>query len=222
MPKAIGTALAIDRGHRLKLEVPVPEDAIVLCTLGDASVNHSTAQGAFNATSWLAYQKLPLPILFVCEDNGVGISVPTPPGWIEATMRSRSGIQYMSANGLDVAQAHSVAQEAASYVRERRRPVFLHLHVTRLLGHAGSDVEMIYRSQKEVERTEADDPLLHSARIVLESGLLSAEEIVGISPVATARLKPKSDTSSSTVSRNCLARPSMTWRRTPPPMSRVS
>jgi 2-oxoisovalerate dehydrogenase E1 component len=60
----------------------------------------------------------------------------------------------------------------------QRRPVFLHLKVVRLLGHAGSDVELTYRSQQEVEQTEADDPLLHSARIVLESGLLSATEIL--------------------------------------------
>ena len=31
-----------------------------------------------------SYQGLPLPLLFVCEDNGIGISVRTPQGWVEA------------------------------------------------------------------------------------------------------------------------------------------
>ena len=38
---------------------------------------------------------LPVPILFVCEDNGFGISVPTPAGWIEAAYGSRPGLAYV-------------------------------------------------------------------------------------------------------------------------------
>ena len=39
---------------------------------------------------WTAYQKLPAPVLFVCEDNGIGISVKTPGGWVRnAFERSR-------------------------------------------------------------------------------------------------------------------------------------
>ena len=38
----------------------------------------------------------------------------------------------------------------------------------RLMGHAGSDVEIGYKSLQEIERIESDDPLLHSARIMIE------------------------------------------------------
>ena len=58
-------------------------DAVVVCSFGDASANHSTAAGAINTALNAAYRGLPVPILFVCEDNGLGISVPTPAGWIE-------------------------------------------------------------------------------------------------------------------------------------------
>jgi hypothetical protein len=54
--------------------------------------NHATAQTAFNAAAWTAYQKLPAPVLFVCEDNGIGISVKTPTAGsraISATRRPR-------------------------------------------------------------------------------------------------------------------------------------
>ena len=68
-------AFAIERSKRLGLAMTVPGDAIVMCSFGDASANHSTSTGAINAACWAAYQDLPVPLLFVCEDNGLGISV---------------------------------------------------------------------------------------------------------------------------------------------------
>src|SRR5690606_9181912 len=115
---------------------------------------------------------------FVCEDNGIGISVKTPDGWIAESLRARPGIRYFVADGLDLVDAHDMAAEAARYARRTRRPALLHLRVTRLLGHAGSDVETSYRPLAEVEAEEARDPLLRSARTALESGLLSAEELL--------------------------------------------
>src|SRR6266851_9592640 len=57
LPKAVGMAIAIERVHRMELRPDLPRDAIVLCSFGDASVNHSPAQGAFNAAGWAAFQK---------------------------------------------------------------------------------------------------------------------------------------------------------------------
>ena len=55
--------------------------------------------------------------------------------------------------------------------------MFLHLAVTRLLGHAGSDIEQEYRSQREIEAVEARDPLLQTARLLIAHGVLTASEI---------------------------------------------
>jgi 2-oxoisovalerate dehydrogenase E1 component len=82
LPRAVGMALAIDRAARLGVPCPWASDAIVLCSFGDASVNHATAQAALNTAAQVAYQRLPVPLLFVCEDNGLGISVPSPSGWV--------------------------------------------------------------------------------------------------------------------------------------------
>src|SRR6056297_4000883 len=40
LPKAVGTALAITHGTRVEHDIPVPADSIVVCSFGDASVNH--------------------------------------------------------------------------------------------------------------------------------------------------------------------------------------
>jgi 2-oxoisovalerate dehydrogenase E1 component len=42
-----------------------------------------------------------VPLLMVCEDNGIGISVPTPRGWIAAAYRDRPGLDYLAADGCD-------------------------------------------------------------------------------------------------------------------------
>ena len=178
LPKALGTAVAIEQARRIGHELPVPADSIAICSFGDASANHATAQTAFNAAAWTAYQKLPAPVLFVCEDNGIGISVKTPDGWIGNRFRNMPGLDYFHADGLDLAAGYGQVQAAVEHCRRTRRPTFLHLRTTRIMGHAGTDFEIEWRSIEELCAVEATDPLLRSAAIALESGLMSAEEIL--------------------------------------------
>lgn len=177
LPKALGTAVAIEQARRLGQPLPVPEDSIAICSFGDASSNHATAQTAFNAAQWTAYQKLPAPVLFVCEDNGIGISVKTPGGWIGNAFRHRDGLDYFYADGLDLAEGYEQVARAVHHCRTTRRPTFLHLRTTRIMGHAGTDFEIEWRSIEELVSVEATDPLLRSAAIALESGLFSKESL---------------------------------------------
>lgn len=189
LPKAVGAAYSIGLAKRHPPEhAQYPADAIVMCSFGDASANHSTAQGAFNTAGWTSYQSIPLPLLFVCEDNGIGISVKTPKGWIEAGFRDRPGVTYFAANGLDLYETHRVAREAAAYVRTRKKPAFLHLRTVRLYGHAGADVATTYLPKAEVERDEANDPLLHAVRQLDAAGALSPEDALSIFDQTRARV----------------------------------
>ncbi len=181
LPKAVGAAYAIGAAKKNRPEhAELPEDAIVYCSFGDASANHSTAQGAFNAAGWTSYQSLPLPLLFVCEDNGIGISTKTPTGWIANSFKHRPGLKYFHANGLDIYDTYKVAQEATDYVRTRRKPAFLHLQTIRLYGHAGADMPTTYLPREEVEAEEAHDPLLHMVRQLDQSGALPAADALAI------------------------------------------
>ncbi|HWD78701.1 MAG TPA: thiamine pyrophosphate-dependent enzyme [Kribbella sp.] len=177
LPRAMGVAFSMNRSHKLGVPSPWPADAIVVTSFGDASANHSTATGAINAALHASYQGLPMPLLFVCEDNGIGISVRTPDGWIRQAYGSRPGLRYFDADGTDLDAALSMATEAATFVRRNRRPAFLRLRTVRLLGHAGSDVETAYRSPAELAADEELDPLLGTARYLLGSGY-TADEIV--------------------------------------------
>ena len=198
LPKAVGTALSLARARRLGLMPALPADSIVVCSFGDASVNHSVAQTAFNSAAWAAHQHLPVPILFVCEDNGIGISVETPRDWIEASFSRRHGIQYFSADGLDLVDSFDAAREAVETCRHHRQPVFLHLRVVRLLGHAGSDAETEYHSIEQIEAAEARDPLLRSAELIVRRGLMTPEEILTRYESIRARVRGAADQATKT------------------------
>src|SRR4029077_4538558 len=63
-PRAVGVAFSIERAKKLGLGCTYRKDAIVVCSFGDASANHSTTAGAINTACHCAHQHLPLPILF--------------------------------------------------------------------------------------------------------------------------------------------------------------
>ncbi|GAB5508080.1 MAG: thiamine pyrophosphate-dependent enzyme [Rhizobiaceae bacterium] len=190
LPKAVGAAYSLGLARRSPPERrALAADAIVMCSFGDASANHSTAQGAFNTAGWTAYQSVPMPLLFVCEDNGIGISTKTPQGWIAAGFSNRPGLKYFSCDGLDIYDTFRVAAEAAHYVRTRRRPAFLHMRTVRLYGHAGADVPTTYMKREEVEAEEANDPLLHAVRLMSEAGALEPAKALEVYNDTYARVE---------------------------------
>ncbi|MFZ5892215.1 MAG: thiamine pyrophosphate-dependent enzyme [Myxococcota bacterium] len=186
LPRAVGLAFALERKARLGLS-PI-SDAIVLASFGDASINHSTALGAFNAAGWVAYQSLPLPLLLVCEDNGLGISVRSPPGWVRARLEALPNIRYFNADGSNIDASYRAAEAAVAHCRTSRRPAVLHLECVRLLGHAGSDVDTTYRSVAELEHAAERDPLLLHAQALLAAGQASTQELLELDSRIAARV----------------------------------
>jgi 2-oxoisovalerate dehydrogenase E1 component len=177
LPRAVGIAFAIERARRLGVDSAWPADAVVVCSFGDASVNHATAQAGLNSAAYLAHQGLPVPLLFVCEDNRLGVSVRSPAGWIESALRARPALRYEAAWGDDPEDALETARELAAWIREQRRPAVLHLHTVRFLSHAGADVEAAYRTAQEIRADWAADPLLATGAWLAAAGARSGEEL---------------------------------------------
>lgn len=179
LPKALGAAFSIPLSKRITPEhQQLKSDGIIVCTFGDASLNHSTSQGTLNTASWTAFQGSPLPLLFVCEDNGIGISTKTPANWVEQSVKSRPALEYFQSNSLDIVEAYDTASRAADYVRRHRRPAFLHAKCVRLYGHAGPDAPSTYLSKQEIKATEAQDPLLYTAARLVSEGIMTPADIV--------------------------------------------
>lgn len=178
LPRAVGLAFALARAARLGVNCPWPADAVVLCGFGDASANHSTAAGAINTAVHTAHLGIAMPILFLCEDNGIGISVPTPSDWIEHAYGHRRGLRFFTADGCDLLDALTTATAAVDWVRTHRRPAFLHLRTVRLFGHAGSDVETAYRDPAAVAADLRRDPVVATARLLVTTGICAPAEIL--------------------------------------------
>ena len=188
LPKATGMAFALERAKRLGVEDGLPDDAIVMASFGDASINHASATTAINSACWAAHQNVPMPILFVCEDNGVGISVHTPSTWIRSAYGHRAELAWFEADGRDLEGTWQTTGRAIDRCRRTRRPCFLQLHVVRLLGHAGSDVETLYHEERDIEATEQLDPMLAYCRFVVESGYCSGAELQASYTAIAARI----------------------------------
>jgi 2-oxoisovalerate dehydrogenase E1 component len=144
LPKAMGLAFSLARAKRIGVGIDLPVDAVVVCSFGDASANHASALAAINTARYAVRMGLPMPLLLVCEDNGTGISVPTPEGWIESTFGAMPHLRYIAAKG-ELDETWTAVETAIAHVRGARQPVFLHLRTVRLWGHAGSDAEPTYR-----------------------------------------------------------------------------
>jgi 2-oxoisovalerate dehydrogenase E1 component len=188
LPRAVGLAVSLPRAPKLGVAPAWPRDSVVVCSFGDASANHSTATGAINTALHTAYQNLPVPVLFVCEDNGLGISVSTPQGWIQHAYGSRPGLTYFEADGFDLAATYDTALAAAAYVRTEQRPAFLHLRTVRFGGHAGSDAEISYRTHGQIESDYARDPLQGTALALIAAGAATPQEVLARYDAAASRV----------------------------------
>ena len=197
VPRAMGVGFAIERAQRIGVSPEWPAEAIVVCSFGDASLNHSTALGALNAAEYTVHQGLRMPVLFCCEDNGFGISVRTPRDWVSEVWSNRPHLRYFSAEGTDIAAAYDSALAAAEYVRSTRRPAFLHLRCVRFLGHAGSDAEVGYRSRAEIGEDLERDPLVHAARLLAEAGIAEPSELLARHDAVAADVRRLADDAAS-------------------------
>jgi len=178
LPRAVGVAFAIARAERLGLVTDWEPGSVVLCSFGDGSLNHSTAQGALNTASWVSHQGMKLPVVFVCEDNGIGLSVPTPASWVEASASARPGLAYRQTDGADPQGVYTAARDLIEQARTTGMPGFLHLRTVRFLGHAGSDVESAYRTPSVIRQDYDRDPILATAGLLVDNGDASGAELV--------------------------------------------
>lgn len=135
---------------------------------GDGAASEGDVSEAFN---WAAAQKL--PVLFFCQNNQWAISTPTHLQYGEPVHRRATGFGVRSwyVDGNDVLAVHAATAEAAEWVRSGRGPALVEAYTFRMAGHSTSDDPKRYRSDLEIEKWEARDPLLRLERYLRGQGL---------------------------------------------------
>ncbi|MAF78885.1 MAG: dehydrogenase [Halobacteriovoraceae bacterium] len=151
------------------------KDEIVYVSTGDGT----TSQGEFwEGVTTACVNKL--PVLFMVEDNGYAISVPTevqtPGGSISKALSNFPGLKIFECDGNCPIESYATMKEAEAYLRDGNGPVLVHAHVTRPYSHSMSDDQTMYRTKEELEREKEQDVFNSYPKLLVEGGIMSEEE----------------------------------------------
>ena len=151
------------------------DDEIVYVSAGDGT----TAQGEFwEALTTAVVNKL--PILFLIEDNGHAISVPTrlqtPKGSISKTLNKFPDLRIDECDGCCPIESYFCALNVESYLRSHKGPALIHAHVTRPYSHSLSDDHSMYRTKKELLQEAHRDVLAVYPKFLLDHKIITEQE----------------------------------------------
>jgi 2-oxoisovalerate dehydrogenase E1 component len=176
--QAVGAAEAILRAGQAGLREPlgIGADEVVLVTIGDGSA----AEGEFWESINSAVN-LKVPLVFLLQDNGYAISVPTEvqyPGANAAALlkgwEAHGLLVLDEVDGLDPIASHAAMAQAVAYARERHGPALVRAKVSRPYSHSLSDDEQVYKTPAQRAEEARTDPLATYPARLLELGDLTA------------------------------------------------
>ncbi len=161
LPVAVGAAFANQRQGNGK---------VVAVFFGDGAVDEGVFWESLNAAClWK------LPVLFVCEDNGLAVHTPQAQrrgydSLPDLVSRYRCGI--FQDDTTDVERIHDLASQAIRAIVTDGRPAFLHLRYYRYLEHVGvfEDFKAGYRDPAVCDRWKAMDPVALQRQRLLAHG----------------------------------------------------
>jgi pyruvate dehydrogenase E1 component alpha subunit len=164
MPIAVGAALAAQLDQ---------SDRVAVAFFGDGASNEGAFHGSMNLASvWK------LPAIFVCENNGWAVSVPSTYALSVQDVSTRASaynIPGVTVDGTDVLAVHEVMREAVQRARSGHGPTLVECKTYRWRIHAeqrGNPTDP--RPQEEVERARHHDPLVVFGTALQERDIATA------------------------------------------------
>jgi 2-oxoisovalerate dehydrogenase E1 component len=156
---------------------------LVVTTVGDAA----TRQGDFFEALCFAKEKK-LPMLFLVEDNGYGISMPTRKN-NPLALNVLEPDNWRRIEGQDVQQVYDATAEAFEKIRAGGGPFFFWIRMERLSSHTSSDDQKLYRSAEELKTLEKSDPLKCWKDQLIQEGVITAEEFAKLDNDVKERIR---------------------------------
>lgn len=133
-----------------------------------------------------------LPVIFVLQDNGYGISVPkkdqTANRKVADNFSGFKNLKIIHCNGKDVFDSMNAMTEARHYAIAHRTPVIVHANCVRIGSHSNSDKHTLYRDENELAYVKEADPLMKFRRMLLRYKRLSEDELKQIEEAAKKEL----------------------------------
>ncbi len=164
---AVGVARAmVYYGHR----------GVAIASHGESSVSEGYAYEAINGASVER-----LPVIFVIQDNGYGISVPkedqTANRKVADNFSGFKNLKIIHCNGKDVFDSMNVMATAREHAIENREPVIVQANCVRIEAHSNSDKQTLYRDANELTYVKAADPLAKFRRMLLRYKRFTEDEL---------------------------------------------
>lgn len=116
------------------------------------------------------------PAIFVCQNNGWGISTPTKGQTASATIAQKAlayGMPGLRIDGNDVVAVFAAVKWGATHARRGDGPCFIEAVTYRLGAHSSSDDPTRYRDDGEVAHWRRLDPLIRLGLLLDARGLVS-------------------------------------------------
>jgi 2-oxoisovalerate dehydrogenase E1 component alpha subunit len=166
---AVGTQITHAVGSALASKIR-GDDAVTICYFGDGA----TSEGDFHeGLNFAAVHKL--PVVFLCEDNGLAISVPLVRQMPVRKVSDKAcayNIPGVSVDGGDLLAVYQATTQARQRASEGGGPTLIDAHVVRLTAHSSDDDHTRYRHPDELARDRRNDPLTRMREYLYAVGLL--------------------------------------------------
>lgn len=150
------------------------KEAVVFSSQGESSLSEGYCYEAI-----VGADKEKLPVVFVVQDNGYGISVPKrDQAANEHLCDNFSGLpnlRIFKCDGLDVMDSLRAMREGITYARSGAGPAMVYATCVRIGSHSNSDRHDWYRDEAELAAARAQDPLPRFRDYCLEHGISEAE-----------------------------------------------
>ena len=167
IPVAAGAALAAQMQN---------SGQIVLCFFGDGASNTGAFHEGLNLAS--VWQ---LPVVFLCENNQYGETMPIARAIAIEDIASRSigyGMPGAVVDGNDVEAVYGAVEDAAARARGGEGPSLIEAKTYRIGGHFDGESSH-YRSREEIEEWRKRDPIERYGNRLLEEGICQESELAG-------------------------------------------
>ncbi|ASB50654.1 alpha-ketoacid dehydrogenase subunit alpha/beta [Alkalitalea saponilacus] len=164
------------------------KDAVVISSQGESSVSEGYVYEAINGAS-----NEQLPVVFVFQDNGYGISVPkedqTANRKVARNFEGFKHLRIIYCNGKDVFDSMNAMTEAVEWAKKEQKPVIVHANCVRIGSHSNSDRHELYRDENELSYVKEYDPLAKYRRLLLRYERATEEELKEIEDAVAAEVK---------------------------------
>ena len=154
-------------------------DGVAFSSQGEASTSEGYCYEAFNGAS-----RERLPVVFVIQNNGYGISVPVRQQSANPRVSDNyRGLKYLhivNVDGTDFFDAWRGMQEAVAYARSGEGPAMVHADCVRISSHSNSDRHELYRDEGEIEAARGRDPLRALRIRLLAEGLATEADLAAV------------------------------------------